>query len=84
MFLPRGETAFLLPTNPTFNAAKLGGVYVKGYTLVDLHLEWNHEVNSRVNAALNVTTPPTRSTPPARPEPWRSEWRVALMVLRGW
>ncbi len=53
--LPQGETAFLMPTNPLFNPAKLGGVFIDGYTLVDLHFEWNHVMGSRINAAVNAT-----------------------------
>jgi len=55
VLLPQGETAFLMPTNPTFNPAALGGVYVKSYTLVDLRVELNRVMGTRINAAFNLT-----------------------------
>ena len=55
VLLPQGETGLLMPTTPYFNSTTLGGNYIKGYSLLDLHFEWNKMMGSQINSAFNIT-----------------------------
>ena len=44
-----------MPTTPYFNSTTLGGNYIKGYSLLDLHFEWNKMMGSQINSAFNIT-----------------------------